>query len=310
MYFYKTYGLVVQSELALPELPVWPHNETADVTITVEELAFDQPTNSAEDESKPIDKNSLLYRSKVNGVAGYEIEAGQQIKVDVYPGSAPGDVRLFLLGSAFGALLHQRRCLPLHVSSLITPGGLWAFTGESGAGKSTLAAALHYKFGWPLLSDDVGALLSPNSEEPLFYPGPPRLKLWKDALAHFNIDSNGLTPDLFREDKFHLSLLKEFQQHPHPLKALVVLERGSSDELPTLTPIKGIESVQAIMHSIYRPEYALQLNESQTVFQFCLALAQRINVYQLSRPWKLDRLDESLLLLEEQARSLACLQTN
>ncbi|BBI65053.1 hypothetical protein HSBAA_63590 [Vreelandella sulfidaeris] len=60
----------------------------------------------------------------VEGIARYRVEEGQRILLDrrmsqgVDTVANPGDVRLFLLGSALGALLHQRHWLPLHVSAL------------------------------------------------------------------------------------------------------------------------------------------------------------------------------------------------
>ncbi|EWG98231.1 hypothetical protein [Halomonas sp. BC04] len=97
---------------------------------------------------------------------------------------------MYLLGTALGALLHQRHWFPLHVSALATPSGAWAFTGESGAGKSTLAAWLHHHCGWPLISDDV-AVVKPGEMIPRLHPGPPRLKLWQDALAMLGIGTHG-----------------------------------------------------------------------------------------------------------------------
>ena len=67
---------------------------------------------------------------------------------------APADVRLFLLGSVWGALALQRGLLPLHASAVGRGRTVHAFTGPPGAGKSTLAAALAAR-GYPLFTDDM-----------------------------------------------------------------------------------------------------------------------------------------------------------
>ena len=68
-------------------------------------------------------------------------DRGRDISVELEPGVLEHDATGFVLGTAFGILLHQRGALVLH--------GRWwlrwariAICGESGAGKSTLAAAL------------------------------------------------------------------------------------------------------------------------------------------------------------------------
>lgn len=235
-------------------------------------------------------------RCQINiaNIARYRIEQGRRILIDPVPDAAPGDVRLYLLGTALGTLLHQRHSLPLHVSAVATPGGVWAFTGESGAGKSTLAAALHYHFDWPLLSDDVGVIEPDESGQPLFHPGPPRLKLWQDALTHFEIDSCELIPDLIRANKFHLRLERGFEHEPQRLCALVLLERADDDESPSLVAVNGMAAFQAVASAIYRPEVAQWVGDRTTLFRRCAELAGQIKVYRYRRPWVLERFGASL----------------
>jgi len=63
-------------------------------------------------------------------------------------------VRLYLLGSAWGALCYQRDLLVLHASAVRVDGRAVAFCGRPGMGKSTLAAWLA-ESGHALVSDDL-----------------------------------------------------------------------------------------------------------------------------------------------------------
>ena len=65
--------------------------------------------------------------------------------------------RLYILGTCMGAILMQRKILPLHGSVIAIDGKAYAIVGDSGAGKSTLASAF-LKRGYQLLTDDVIAV--------------------------------------------------------------------------------------------------------------------------------------------------------
>ena len=137
--YYTAYGLQIESQLALPEL--LPSTvRTTDVAIRYGAVpsSLDNPTGQG-----------IVYQAKpgqllltLDGIANYLVSDGTEITIARAPGSRDDDVRLFLLGSAFGALLHQRSVLPLHGSAVATPHGAAVFVGHSGYGKSTLAAAL------------------------------------------------------------------------------------------------------------------------------------------------------------------------
>jgi hypothetical protein len=300
-YLYHIYGLNVASAIELPELPeILVSDVELEVAATVSLATLTEKLAEATTDGAYLQVAGDRCQFNVDGIACYRIEQGQRILIDPAPGSAPGDVRLFLLGSAFGALLHQRGNLPLHVSSVATPGGVWAFTGDSGAGKSTLAATLHFHLGWPLLSDDVAVLDHAVHDRPLLHPGPPRLKLWQDAVTYLEIDSSGLTPDMSRVNKFHLPLAQGFEHDPQCLRALVVLERASDDEPPSLTQLSGMAAFQAVLGTVYRPEMAQLVGDRNKLFHQCATLVQHIAVYRYRRPWSLATLDSNLQPLARQ----------
>lgn len=86
--------------------------------------------------------NSGELLLKVDGVANYWVKEGREIVIEPGPAAEAGDVRVFLLGSAFGALLHQRGLPPFHAGAVAMEGKAVLLAGRSGVGKSTLAAEL------------------------------------------------------------------------------------------------------------------------------------------------------------------------
>lgn len=307
-YYYLTYGLKICSTLELPELPEIDPCEHPDAMVMTLDVVGDL------EDSIPLSNWLAVSDDRcqitVEGIARYRVEEGQRILLDrrmprgVNPVADPGDVRHFLLGSALGALLHQRHWLPLHVSALKTPAGAWAFTGHSGAGKSTMAAWLHYSQQWPLITDDV-AVIKPDEAEPLLHPGPARAKLWRDALTALGIETKGLVRDLIRADKFHIRMNKGARYDTHRLSALVQLERAEEGEAASLVKLMGIEAFKTVMGAIYRPELGSAFNTDKQLMSESVRLAQQVRVYRFRRPWSLDDMDKSLepLLNEINAQS-------
>ena len=297
-YLYQIYGLNVASEIELPELLA--ANPAQEIAATISLATLTETLEGMAVDGSYLQVSGDQCQFYAEGIARFRIERGQRILIDPVPEAAPGDVRAYLLGMAFGALLHQRGLLPLHVSAVATPNGIWAFTGESGAGKSTLAAALHYQFKWPLLSDDVGVIKPCDLGQPVFHPGPPRLKLWQDALTHFEIDSHGLIPDLIRINKFHLRLERGFEHEPQRLRALVLLEPAEADEPPSLIPVNGMAAFQTVAGAVYQPYTAQRVGNRTTLFRRCAELAGQIKVFRYRRPWALAEFDGSLQTLFRQ----------
>ena len=116
----------------------------------------------------------------VDKTARYFVADGSRIVVQPEEGASSRNVRLFLLGSAFGLLLHQRGLLPLHANAVEIDGRAVAFAGGPGAGKSTLAAWFSDR-GFALIADDV-AVIDFEGKTPIIQPGLPRLRLWERAI--------------------------------------------------------------------------------------------------------------------------------
>lgn len=286
---YRLFGLTFHSVLECPELVPTEADAPVDVGIGLARLA--PALEQAHFSSERFQSAPGVYQFQIGGVARYRVERGRQVLIDPEPGADPGDIRLWLLGTALGALLHQRGLLPLHASALAVDEVAHAFCGDTGAGKSTLAAALRRR-GLSVLTDDVG-LVAPGPDGILFHPGFPRIKLWRDALDHLGLDHRPLIRDLTRAEKYHLRLAEDFQAQPLPLRHLYMLERTDAGPV-RIEAVRGIEAIRLVQAHIYRPVLAQRLGQTAVHLRLCGRIANGARLFRFSRPWGLDRLEASL----------------
>jgi len=280
---YRVFGLNVRSEIDLPELAPSDQLARADVTISVEPIdsSISAPGVHAID-------GDLVFVAE--GVARYHISGGNRIVVDPSPGSPERNVRLFLLGSAFGALLHQRGLLPLHANAVEIGGKAVAFMGESGAGKSTLAAWFHDN-GYRVLADDVTVVRFGEDSRARVAPGLPRLRLWRDALEmtrrdpeQFKLSYTGELP----YEKFDVPLHHVATVDAN-LAAIYVLQRADHLSIRELT---GADAVEAVFENTYRGSFVTSAGTATAHWSAAVRLVRSTPVFGVRRPWALDRLDE------------------
>ena len=296
---YSVFGLVVRSELPLPEL--FPHRpETvADVTVCIGEVAegAGAPTGLSA-------SNDALILA-IPGVARYRIADGRSITIEPETGVPERNVRLYLLGSAFGALLHQRGLLPLHANAVEIGGMAVAFLGESRAGKSTLAAAFH-DLGCRIIADDVCVVGFDAEGRPYATPGLPRLRLWAEALELMGRGTAGFEHSYVGDgglDKFDVPLEPSSAVRSDvPLAALYLLACGKEFSVQQLT---GVEAADAVFANTYRGSFVSAANGLQNHWSSAVRLVRSVPVFRAERQWSLAALDEQCRMLLDHAKALA-----
>lgn len=293
---YSVFGFRVRSSFWLPEL--FPATEAGEPDISIV---------SGTIEGAPRESGVLAHDGDVlltiSNVARFKVSR-DRIVVDAQPGTDPRNVRLFLLGSAFGILLHQRGLLPLHANAVVIDRGAVAFMGESGAGKSTLAAWFHDR-GHAVLSDDVCVVRFDDQGQAQAVPGLPRLRLWRDILDFTGRPAGELdrsyAGDEGSEEKFDVPLVPAGAAHGQfPITAVCLLERGPAFSISVLT---GPGAVRAIFENTYRGSFLSATGTRQAHWEAAVRLARSTSVYRVERTWDLSRLEE------ESARLLGWLQS-
>lgn len=204
--------------------------------------------------------------------ARFLVSQGREIVVEAYKDAAAKDVRLFLLGSALGAICHQRALLPLHANAVVVDGRAVAFAGPSGAGKSTLAAYFHRR-GLPVLCDDVCVVTFDAEGGALAWPGVGRIKLWRDALEAFGESLVGLETVYTLDDKFTLPTPRALPGEPVPLARVCILQVVATGAEAGLRPLPPAEAIAAVVANIYRWEFAAPLGQGATQFASARRLA-------------------------------------
>jgi hypothetical protein len=284
---YRLFGLRVRSELALPELGPGVAPEAAEVTI-VRGAVAEAPSGLT------VRGGEALL--SIDGVGRYRMEEGRRLTIDPAPGASDRNVRLYLLGSAFAAILHQRGLLPLHANAVVIGGGAVAFTGHPGAGKSTLAAWFHDR-GLAVLADDVCVVTWDEAGRPLAHAGIPRLRLRPEALAASGRVPEDYEPAFDDRDKFNVPT-GAAPLEPVPLDRVYLLRRGE----PRIERLHGAAAVEALVANTYRGGYLPLMGRTGPHLLACARLARAVPVFEAARPWDLAGMDAASAALEAHAR--------
>jgi hypothetical protein len=284
------FGLALHSELPLPDLPL------ADEAAPRVDVVYGPVAPQAE--VLRADDSALSF--KVDKVGRFLISGGDQIVIDAAPGVGERELRVYLLGSAFGALLHQRGLLPLHANCIEIDGRAVAFLGRSGAGKSTLAHWFQGR-GHMVLADDVSAIAL--AERPLALPGVPRLRLWQDALNAAGLDHSAYPLSFAGQNKFDVPATAA-RQRPLPLGACYLLAEAADGEPPRIDRLRGLDASEALIANTYRGGFVPLLDRSEHHLKSCVALARQVPVFRAVRRWGRDHYDADAERLRDHAETL------
>jgi hypothetical protein len=291
LHSYWAYGLRIHADLECPELPSLP-NAGGNPDVTVHLL----PASARALE--PLDKISYevqpgVFQLAVPGVALYRVEQGSRIFVTPLPNVPAERLRLFLLGSAMGALLYQRGLFPLHGSAVETLWGVMIFVGAQGAGKSTLAAHFHRR-GYRLLSDDVCAVAStPKGLQVL--PALARFRLCPDAYKRLQ-SPKGASFDV---DKFVVPMGEGYCPDPAPLTAIHILVDHESGP-PAFEVLRGFDRVQQLLENLYRPHYLKGQATQADLMRMAGLIAQQATMVAVTRRRDPQAIDSIVAFLESE----------
>lgn len=241
MYFYKAFGLNINSEISLPELSKGISEQPADLTVKLGNVKL------------PKLRNTPIYRRGIKAqfgkgekgnlilhwpdVASFEAIDGDKLIVAPHT-TDPNLLSLFTVSEALGLILFQRGYFLLHASAVKVGNEAWCFMGNPGAGKSTTAAAF-IKGGCNLLSDDLTAITFDSDGAPYIIPAYPQLKIWDNTVNGLDYDRNNLQPVSEGVNKFSYQPSQEFEHKPVKLNAIYFIHKAKNQAvLKALSPLE------------------------------------------------------------------------
>ncbi|MFV9656136.1 hypothetical protein ACNFCK_14575 [Pseudomonas sp. NY15366] len=276
---HKAYGLSIDSDLPLSELSPMSPDAADGVDIEIRQMKLEAPERyGALQQMGPfLWASTTCLWLQVPGVVTFLVRDGRQILFDPVAGVDEDSIRLFLLGSAIGALLMQRGLLVLHGNAVRIGDHCLICLGHSGAGKSTLATAFSLR-GYEILADDV----VPVTADGWVLPGIARAKLWADSIEHLGIETTGLQRIRPMLEKFSLPLDRSPALEPLALGALYILDKHN---LPgsTIEPLQGVQRFGKLCEHNYRPRFIDAMGLQAQRFSLSVAVAGKVQVKQIMR---------------------------
>lgn len=291
-YFYKIYGITLESHIPLPRLTRFPcENIHENGRIRLGQESFDIPNSG----TKEILRNGISYQYAFDDhlifvsspfVGNFRIDIKRKM-IDWKP-AARYSRRLAettITGRVLGLILsHLDSFLILHGCVLVVNGKGICLLGQSGFGKSTLGAYF-LNHGFSLLADDLAVIRIQNNRFTL-EPGPAEIRLWPQASKRLNwkkMKGEGVYSKS-KKKRFPLGVRTSWRyfEKPVSLERLYILSRQKEEKIAMETLV-GKEALIGIVKNFYNP--IVQGKEISTKqFDKTVWLSEKIPVKRLTYP--------------------------
>jgi len=294
VHFYNVSGLSVRSEVALPGVFTLASGVEPDVTIRQRPVPEDLENPVASGPTWQIAGEQFLLR--IPDIARFLLSNGREIAFEPEPEASHDDIPIFLLGTVFGILLHQREQIVLHASAVRINGKAVLFCGSSGAGKSTIAAALVQR-GYPLMTDDVCAVAMTAGGVPMVYPDGRQLKLWAQSIDRLNLTARRGERVRERLEKFYVEPAEALSE-PLPLGAVYALREERPPYAAGIERPNVVDAALILRRNAYRPAMVTRMGQKAQYFHAATTIANVAGIFHLTRSLDFRLLPDVLAWLE------------
>jgi hypothetical protein len=301
VHFYRISGLSVSSEIVLPAMrAAAAGRRRPDVAIRHGRVPATLAGAQKLGPNWQIAGNQFLLH--IPKVARFLLSNGREITFEAEPGADAGDIPLYLLGTAYGILLHQREQIVLHASAVRVNGKAILFCGPSGAGKSTLAAALAQR-GYPFITDDFCAVTVTEDGSPMVHPDGRQLKLWAQAIEKLDLKGRSGARVRSRLEKFYVDP-GETHGEALPLGTLYALREARPPLTAGIAPTTAVDAAVILRRMAYRPRLVIRMGQRVNYFHAATTIANKAGIYYLTRALDFAVMPELVAELEQHWREI------
>lgn len=223
------------------------------------------------------------FRMVAADVGTFYAANGKSIRFSPDTSATNESIELYMNGSVFGAILHQRGILPIHGSSFVYRGSGVMLCGHSGSGKSSLTSAMCLNGQATFLTDDVTPILFYDGK-PAVLPKSDRVKLWDDSLDQLSKKRDELKRIRPQDNKYYLTIEKSASE-PHPLHHVVIISVDDKIAEPVAEQMTGAEGFSILQKEIYRLFYLRAIPQRKArYFMQISKICNQCTIQSVTRP--------------------------
>lgn len=279
LYYYKIYGLILESEIEFPEA-CEVAEQKADVVVRIGTMPGFIKEKYMDDYNASIYKKvyKWFYFEKEGN---FLIENGNTVTVEPDTTADIKHIRALILGPCLGTVLYQRDVISIHGSAVVWKDRVIIVCGASGAGKSTVSSELRSR-GCLFMADDTIALTEENGNI-LAYPSYPQQKLCPEVAIRLGYKLEDLI--LLDEDciKYAVRMGDNFCSEKKEVAAIVCLSKHEEDSL-RITEVSGNAKLEYITTNLYFYKDCKVAGMNVNIFKKCLEIARKVPVIKVERP--------------------------
>ena len=295
-WFYKVYGLIVESDIEIPELLSIDNNENKiDIKITKDTIPKEVIEKIPSYSWFKYDVNSMVFT--VKNIGSFYIYDGKNIVVQPSENADNQGIKTFILGTSFGMILLQRNKVAIHGGAILIGENAIILTGQSGAGKSTLTNAFR-QYKYPFMADDVCSTIK-FQDEIFIEPAYPQQKICRDAMEKmgYRIDDFKLIDE--DRGKYVIPTHESFVKEKRKLQAVFEIQPYDGEEVK-IEEVSGGEKMKTILRNIYRIEIISPHGIPPAYFKKVINIAKNTLVFRIKRPRGQFSVDRQIELIEKE----------
>lgn len=295
-YYYRVYGVNIESKIEVPEFEVVDSNSDIDVKLSFGVVNEEIIEFITQGYRAKYEKQDMWFY--IEDVAIFHIYNGDTVIIEPMGDKNNKMIKLYIMGSVMGMILLQRNMVAIHGGGIVIDKKGCIFTGQKGAGKSTITTALRNK-GYKFIADDVCSINI--GERNTIHHGFGYQKLCEDAMEKLGYNLDEFEP--FRGDlnvnKYIVPAFDEFTKEEVELEAVFELAVGDVDEVK-IEEILGANKMKKLIENVFRIEVLAYAGGMEPkYFKQCLDIAKSTKMYRITRPKGIFSVEDQISLVRE-----------